>query len=56
VLPVSLSRNVTLAFERLVAKIKYWVGPSLLLGVWGFRRPGVLFIAVIKASPSPSNV
>jgi hypothetical protein len=48
-------KSVTLTFERLVAKIWYEIGPSLLFGAWGFRRSGILCIAVAKASPSPSN-
>jgi hypothetical protein len=55
-LPILLSKNITLAFKHLVAKIQYRVGPSLLLGARGFRRSGILFINVPKASPLPSNI
>jgi hypothetical protein len=46
--PVLLLKSVTLTFERLVAKIQYEVVPSLL---WGFRRSGILCIAVKKYHP-----
>jgi hypothetical protein len=46
-----LSKNITLTFERLVTKIRYEVGPSLLLGVWGFRQSCIPCIAVKKCHP-----
>jgi hypothetical protein len=48
-------KSITLTFERLITKIEYMVGLSLLLGVHGLRRSGVLFVFAAKASPSPSN-
>jgi hypothetical protein len=44
VFPISLLKSVTLAFECLIIKIWYGVGPSLLLAVKRFWRSGVPYI------------
>jgi hypothetical protein len=50
-LPVLLLKSFTLSFERLVIKIQYGVGPSLLFVADGFRRSGAPYIAIEKFHP-----